>query len=551
MKRNLLITAICAALSMFFATSLFAGNYDKVKKDVNNIHEPGLKICNGQDAQFKKYCKQNSLFCERLDNLKMFVCGGAGAIYVSASAGGRLIDLLGDDFDLIPIGGSTSSPFFLRPMVVAAADLDNPDIAKLLRLSYDAGWTVAIASATIQDADRFTRFFNAGDAASCTADNSVSNIVMYGIQKSLDRRPPLNSSYCLKGLGAPDKKGDKLVRLWLIERFGTSPPEPLAGNVSDSSSVNLADLSSQTHCSYLDTDDPDNLDRQMQLDSYVLSVRSFDNQQDLYLVNNQVQYQQGTSKNPVYNFEIQRFGASGVQNIDAEVDFTEPDTQSVTTSYTNSESETVSGSVGFNETDGFNASVGASVTVGQSTTVTLPPVLITNQTTLSPPFPKWTFEPTSPSSGQLFSAQANWVWSVDMASYGQDMGEGSTGTISFVSAMVAGDFAAQPLCATAPYPFPAWTVTAPQIISVNPTSVERGGYTFTITGTQFYPNLVTAVLLGGNALPTSNYSTQSDTSIVVTVPSSQPTGNSPVQVETNFNGQTLDSNNDVTVDITK
>ena len=367
----------------------------------------------------------------------------------------------------------------------------------------------------------------------------------------MTRLPGLHSSYCLKGLAGPNGHSDESVRRWLTERFALSPPEPLPGDAPDSS-VNLQDLSSQTNCHYLDTDDPEKLNRQIQLDSYVLSIRSFDNLQDLYLVNNSLQFQQGSFMGPTYAYEVQRFGATGVQNIPASVDFTEPASQSVSVSYTNSESATVSGSVGFNQAQGVNASVGASVTVGTSHTVTVPPVLITNQTILSPPFPKWEFKPTDTSATNvLFSAQANWLWTVDKASYGADGGEGTTGRITFVSAMGIDSFVGQPLCASVPYPFPEWDVSNPQITSVSPTSASNNGGAFTINGAQLYPGLVTAVLLGGNALPMANFVTKSDTAIQVTVPSSVSTGQQPVEVETTFNGQTLPSNSNVTIDITK
>lgn len=535
MNRTLLTAIVCIALSMLTTTSAFAAS----------------PLCRPVKHLFHRLCKNNNLFCDRMDVALQAVCGQVNTVYVAASAEGRVINILRKDFDVVPLEDGTPTPFFLGPVVVTAAELDDPDIAKLLTEVYAAGRTVAIAFATVEEANRFTRFFGAGDIASCTANDDGSLIALYGLQKSLTRRPAQNASYCLKGLGDPDKKRDKLVRLWLLERFALSPPEPAPGDAPDSN-VNLQDLSSQTHCSFLDTNDPDNLGRQMQLDSYVLSVRSFDNAQDLYLVNNELQFEQGSFQGPTYAFEVQRFGATGMQNIAATVDFTEPASQNVTVSYTNSESTTVSGSVGFNETQGFNASVSTSVTVGTSSTVNVPPVLITNQTSLSPPFPKWTFKPTDTSATNvLFSAQANWVWTVDQSAYGADGGEGTTGTVSFVSAIAIDDFVAQPVCATAPYPFPEWAVSAPQIANVNPTSASNNGGTFTISGAQLYPGLVTAVLLGGDALPMTNYVTKSDTAIQVIVPNTVPTGKHPVEVETTFGGQTLPSNTDVTVDITK
>ncbi len=49
------------------------------------------------------------------------------------------------------------------------------------------------------------------------------------------------------------------------------------------------------------------------------------------------------------------------------------------------------------------------------------------------------------------------------------------------------------------------------ITSVEPATVQRGGGTFLIRGTRMYPGIVTNVLLGGDALPTSNFVPISDT----------------------------------------
>ena len=64
-----------------------------------------------------------------------------------------------------------------------------------------------------------------------------------------------------------------------------------------------------------------------------------------------------------------------------------------------------------------------------------------------------------------------------------------------------------------------------------------------------YPSIVDSVLLGGDALPTTNFVPIDDTEIKATVPGSQALGLNPVQVNTFFNGQVLPSNNDVELDV--
>jgi hypothetical protein len=79
--------------------------------------------------------------------------------------------------------------------------------------------------------------------------------------------------------------------------------------------------------------------------------------------------------------------------------------------------------------------------------------------------------------------------------------------------------------------------------------VQRGGGTFLIRGARMYPGIVTNVLLGGDALPTSNFVPVSDTEIRVVVPSNQKTGLNAIQVNTSFNGTVLPSNTNVKVNV--
>jgi hypothetical protein len=520
MSSKLLIAVLCATLSMFTATSAVASSQRCDEKGEEHQHG----------------------------------CEHAATIYVGASAQGSVFHLLRQDFNIVSLRDGMPSPFFFGPVVVGAADLADPSVAKLLLEVYAAGRTVALAGATLDEADRFSRFVGVGDTASCYTHNDGSRIALYGLQKSVARRPAVYSSYCLN-LGKGGRRGDRSVRNWLLARFALSPPEPPRGAVQDDSSVDLQALSSQIFCHFEDTDDPDLLGRQMQLDSYINSIRSFDNDQDLYLVNNVLGFQLGSSVKSTYEFGIQRFGASGVQNIAASTDFVDPGPMSVTMSYTNSDSTTVSGSVGFNQTQGANASIGESVTAGESETVSLPAVIITNQTTVDPPFPKWTFTPTSASTNSFLAPQTDWVWTVNQSAYGADGGEGTTGRITIQSGLGMGDFAAQPKCSTIPYPFPEWTVSQPVITGFSAngspaTSVSVDGGVFTINGAQFYPGLVTNVFIAGIALPSANYVTQSDTAIQVTVPSGTPTGSQPVAVETTFNNQPLVSKS-VNIDVLK
>ena len=93
-----------------------------------------------------------------------------------------------------------------------------------------------------------------------------------------------------------------------------------------------------------------------------------------------------------------------------------------------------------------------------------------------------------------------------------------------------------------PLPFNTFTLELPKVEKVDPTIVKRGQQ-FEIIGTGLYPSLVTAVQLGGDALPTGNFTPTDDTDITVVVPSTVNTGNQFVGVQTS-QGQ---SNTDVTI----
>jgi len=231
--------------------------------------------------------------------------------------------------------------------------------------------------------------------------------------------------------------------------------------------------------------------------------------------------------------------------------FSEPSTVTQAVSqYTNSRSTTVSGGIGFGS-DGFNIEASASVTVGTETTVTVPPVTILNQTNLGSALAMWNFSPVSANPSTLFDVATSFLWLVSRDLY-PDGGEGGGELMSlFQSAIIPSSQETLRLYGQCvfPLPFPTWEVDAPQIASVEPVIVKRGGGSFLIHGEQMYPSIVSDVLLGGNALPASNYVTLDDTEIRVVVPGGQRLGETPVQVNTLYIGQTLTSNNNVQVNI--
>ena len=90
-----------------------------------------------------------------------------------------------------------------------------------------------------------------GDLARRSAASRPPEIELYGLQRSRHRTPPQNSSYCLLNL---DQQAEASDRRWLRERFGPTPPQPAAGEVSSTDDDNptefLNKLATATHCSY-------------------------------------------------------------------------------------------------------------------------------------------------------------------------------------------------------------------------------------------------------------------------------------------------------------
>jgi hypothetical protein len=58
------------------------------------------------------------------------------------------------------------------------------------------------------------------------------------------------------------------------------------------------------------------------------------------------------------------------------------------------------------------------------------------------------------------------------------------------------------------------------ITSVDPETMRRSGGSFLIVGGQLYPNIVSDVLLNGNAFPSANVVPLDDSHVRVAVPSS-------------------------------
>ncbi len=489
-------------------------------------------------------------------------------IGVDASASGPLLDLLSRDYSIVDFDKLTP-PSRLYPVLIGPDALANQEVTAYLVRAYRAGLTVAIVYATQKEANRFDRLVEGEQAASCLPAWGVPRIALYGVQKTTREQPEEVSRYCLPtfALSGPrsdesdsdeesaegqsrDQRSAETEEQWLTAAFAPqAPPPPLQSvDIANDSSVNLDSLSRKTHCSEF----YENQSGQVQDDFFVTSMRNFDSQRDYYYVQD---FPQIRSYRAWDSFSsggstpwVRRYPDSDRERVltGTRILFSEPATTTAYVSeYTNARSTTISASVGYSS--GFpEVSTSVSVTVGNSTTVTVPPVTIRNQSNLGSGTTRWDFHPANPRLNVLYSTAESWIWFIDRDVYGDTPNE----TREVFSHLNSGTgfTTINGVCGFPP-PFPTFEVGAPQITSVDPEAVQRGGGTFLIRGARMYPGILRNVLLGGDALPPANFVPINDREIRVVVPSSQNTGPNPIQVNTSFNGSVLPSNSDVNVNV--
>jgi hypothetical protein len=479
-------------------------------------------------------------------------------IGVSGSASRPLLRLLSRDNSIVDFDPKTP-PFELFPALIGPDALANQDVTAYLVRAYQAGLTVAIVYATQEEANLFDELVEGEQVASCLPDLGAPRIALYAVQRTVRQQPDEVSRYCLPTFFPAGPRSDESdeqgaqsgvsEEQWLSAAFAPQAPPPPLPSVDDAnaSSVNLDTIAQKTHCSVFHSD----ANTRVQDDHFVTSARSFDSQRDYYYVQD---FPKFSSNRPPRAWTavsselfLRRPGSPRDVPLNGmRILFSQPSTTTQYISeYTNSRSVSVSGTVGY-QGPVPNVSATVSVTVGTSTTVTVPPVTIFNRANLATAETRWEFFPASPVARAVYETGENWVWYVDRDVYGNTPND--IPEVLFGSAAQTEGVYATGVCAFPP-PFRTFQIAAPMITSADPATVQRGGGTFLIRGTRMYPGIVSNVLLGGDALPTSNFVPVSDTEIRVVVPSNQKTGLNAIQVNTSFNGTVLPSNTDVNVNV--
>ncbi len=484
--------------------------------------------------------------CDRVEHAWRALCGPLEQIYASASAEGAAIDLLRQDYEIVPIDEAVPgvSPFHV---VVGPGDLDNPITMLLVRVAYDVGKTVAIAHATQDELDRFQRIVTTHLNANCAPEGRPT-AALYGVHQSTNRAPSQSSSFCL---ASTRDRHEALDRRWLREQFAATPPQPPAGAVAAAENQTfLKQLAEGFDCSFVLNS---SLGR-AQADAYVYSMRAFSAAADYYLVQNAAVFTP-TRDNATFRASVRTPSqASNGQLLgeDMRILATGPSTETqAVSSYTNGKSTTVSGSVGWSQTDGFNASVGGEVTTSQATTYSVPKTTIEQTVDPVAASASWRFAPQSIGANVSFGpVTTTWVWVVPKDAY-PDGGTFAPGgvpkQISFpngTNIFYSNDNTSSFQPCNVDYPFPLWTVPEPKITEISPTIVNVNGGDFIIKGENFYQNSITAVTIGGAAVNLANNVTwKSLEQLLVTVNGQQfAPGTFQVRVNTQFNNVNRQSN---------
>ena len=162
---------------------------------------PNSGLCRAVENRLER-CRSGDLsaetrtFCDQIERGFQELCGPRETILASAGAEGAALDLLRQDYLVLPIEDAVSDVFPTH-LVIGPADLDDPEVIALLRPAYRVGKTIAIANAIEDEARSFHRLVGAGQEANCRPAEGRAEIELYGLQRSRTRIPVQNSSYCL------------------------------------------------------------------------------------------------------------------------------------------------------------------------------------------------------------------------------------------------------------------------------------------------------------------------------------------------------------------
>ena len=526
-------------------------------------------------------------------------CASEGLVIITPGAD-RLVHWGSAGIDFRPIALRWFGPSILDrlgpdhsiTLLLGREELRSGRLDALIEEIHALGGAVIVTHPSLADAGRLNELVGARGAA---WDAVAGEPRLYGLREAVgdDRSHPM--AFVL--FPDPSELRRTLTEReteWLLERIGRSPPALERNPALDASATRarwsisapsvmvgflldelrgllvrpaiaqaasqcqtdpegcLTQIAQSIHSSLIKTV----LENTVELDNFIWSARSFDNEQDFYYVDQEIQYSTcPTSQSQVF-VAIENTPTIGV----ASTIQPSPGTTEETTTVTSGVNFGIGGNTGY--ANGFTFNVAPSLSISQTKETTVPPVEIENQTDPASGVTAWEFtigEVLVP-GGDDVSFDTAWIWAVDLSAYGSDQDQfvfsSEVGGVSFFflepgncqsnegPGLAALDAT---LTSSLDQPFPTETIEAPVVASVTPGTVSPGN-TFQLAGTGFYPSLVEAVLLGGQALDSGNWFVNSDTQITVTAPPDPPAFNTSLPVEV----KTADdvSNTDQTVIIT-
>ena len=455
-----------------------------------------------------------------------------GELHVGAAAEGDVLRILSTAYTLRPLNaqphrGPRGAARKAGPIIVGAADFADGNVADFLKASYRAGHAIALTGPHAAEAEQLRLLL--GHSSGVNWDASIARVELVAFRRATRPDGRLHENVTIVFPRAavelpPDqarhgrRKADARTIAWLSGVFSGTPIVPDPAPRDDGPVQNLLSLADSYQSSAIQSDDAGN---SVQAVNSLWSVRSFQNQSDLYYVLQELdvewggQFPQDLKGWESFLTSFQRFqGASIIQP--------SPQTTMETTTETASVGYTFGGSAGWNQMQGFNALGSGSMTITNSKTTTIPPIQIANTTDFPSATANWTYTmnelPSDPESNTFFES---WIWEVPWGLYGDlnALPYSVTGGLTF-GPLDDPDYQLfiPQINVSVPFPFgKVFSIQPPVVTSVSPTCVVAGGE-FTIVGTGLYPSLVSNVLIDGESFDATQFSTVSDTEITVVAP---------------------------------
>lgn len=506
--------------------------------------------------------------------LPAHICAADGIVAFAPGVDRRILSL--GRTGLLSVDLRPFAPWLLKALdpertvtlVISSRELRSGRYNRLIEAFVDRGGVLVVTNPVLEDVERLEQLTGLG-ATTWEGDHKA---LLYGVRNAIDGERVHEMSFVLlrgsddgtRGSAQSKKRRqggrDAWLRsvlnedetAWLVERIGQNPPvtqraTSIPGSQSSCEGVDpqscINELALSTHTSVKLSQDTDSLE----VDNFIYSARSFGNEEDLYYVAQDLQSIVGCDI--AGNFALTQIESEGASVPISSVILPSPDTTEETTTVTSGVSFGLGGSAGYQSGAG-KFDVSASAAFSHSTTTEVPSVQILNATDINTATPIWAFFVSVGKVvvGSDSNYSTAWIWTVSRDAYNSDAQKFDFVTTSGLANSCNPDGFFVNLTSNVDQPFPTKTIEEPVVISISGSPVSVGQQ-FQINGTGFYPSLVESVLLGGNAVPSANISTTSDSVIAVTAPndSSQFPFNTPLAVAVRTSAGTSNADQKVTI----